>query len=235
MLGRFLRWIRGHELATAVLVGIVGAGIWGFVELADEVTEGDSMTLDRQILLSLRQPNDASDPLGPSWFEEMARDVTALGSVVVLMFVTTIVVGYLFLAKQNWVSLFVIVAIVGGTLVSTGMKSAFNRARPDLVQHETEVYTKSFPSGHSAMSALVYLTLGALVARVQPRRKLKVYFLAVAVFLAILVGCSRVYLGVHWPTDVLGGWMFGVTWAAASWLVFRWLGQRFHQNPEVDS
>ncbi|WP_404308435.1 phosphatase PAP2 family protein [Neorhodopirellula lusitana] len=221
------RWIMQHEMITLALVGIVFASLWGFVELADEVLEGDSLWLDRYLLLSLRNPADATDPIGPSWVEEMARDVTAMGSVVVLTVLTAITAGYLKLTQQRWIAIFVVLAIVGGTLVSVAMKSGFDRPRPDLVPHETRIYTQSFPSGHSAMSAMVFLTLGALVARIQATRTTRAYFLVVAFLLTASVGVSRVYLGVHWPTDVVAGWTFGVAWAAGSWLVFRNLERRF--------
>lgn len=235
MLNRLYRWIINHELATLVLVGIVFVCIWGFVELADEVSEGGSLAIDRQLLLSLRNPADHADPIGPSWVEEMARDITALGSVIVLAILAAITTGYLWLTKQVWIATFVVIAVLGGTAVSTAMKSGFDRPRPDLVPHETRIYTKSFPSGHSAMSAMVFLTLGSLVARVQKRRTTKVYFLALAVALTAMVGVSRVYLGVHWPTDVVAGWTFGIAWAAASWLVFRYLERRFRLPVESTS
>ncbi len=135
--------------------------------------------------------------------------------------------GYLYLKKQAWVALFVVLAIVSGTAVSTLMKSGFDRPRPELVPHKTQIYTKSFPSGHSAMSSLLFLTLGAVMARAERDRKTKVFLIAVPVVLSLLVGVSRVYMGVHWPTDVLAGWLLGTTWAAASWLVFRYLQRRF--------
>lgn len=221
------RWIASHELATVVLLAVIGTGVWGFVSIADEVLEGDSRQLDESILLSMRTQGDTSDPLGPSWFEEAGRDVTALGSVAALTLFTFAFGGYLFLKKQPWVAVFVVLAIITGTAVSTALKSGFDRPRPDLVPHETQIYTKSFPSGHSAMSSLVYLTLGAVMARAERDRKTKAFLMIVPFLLAILIGVSRVYMGVHWPTDVLAGWLFGTTWAAASWMVFRYLQRRY--------
>ncbi len=216
------RWIFQHQLATVILIGIVAAGLFGFIELADEVTEGGSKQFDSAILLSMRNSDDLSDPIGPGWVEEMARDITALGSLLVLAGFTLFSVGYLLLTRKNWIAIFVAFSIVCGALASNELKSGFDRPRPDLVPHATQVYTQSFPSGHSAMSAVVFLTLGALISRVQSLFRTKVYFLGIAIFLTVIVGVSRVYLGVHWPTDVLAGWMFGVTWASATWLIFRW-------------
>ena len=111
-------------------------------------------------------------------------------------------------------------------LLSTLFKSAFDRARPDLVAHHAQVYSASFPSCHSMMSAVVYLTLGALLARMHEGRRVKAFFLATAAFITMLVGISRVYLGVHWPTDVLAGWSAGAAWAIACWLAALWFQQR---------
>ncbi|MCA9214671.1 MAG: phosphatase PAP2 family protein [Planctomycetales bacterium] len=221
------RWIIENELVTVGLLFVIAFGTWSLVSIADEVLEGDSRAIDGRILMSMRTAGDPSDPIGPSWFEETARDVTALGSFAALMIFSAAMVGYMYFAKQPWIALFVVVAVLSGTAVSSVMKLRFNRPRPELVPHETRIYTKSFPSGHSSMSSLVYLTLGAVMSRAERRRKAKVFLLAVAVFLLLIVGVSRVYLGVHWPTDVMAGWLFGMTWAAASWLVFRYLQRRY--------
>ncbi len=117
-----------------------------------------------------------------------------------------------------------------GTLVSVVLKDQFDRPRPQLVPHETQVFTASFPSGHSAMSALFLLTLGAAVAAAQRRRTATVYMVAVAAALALLIGASRVYLGVHWPTDVLAGWTFGIAWAAGGWWIYRFRQRRRTQR-----
>jgi undecaprenyl-diphosphatase len=141
------------------------------------------------------------------------RDFTALGSAGVLVFLTLSVVGYLILLQRYALALLVVVAVSGGLLLSLPLKSALDRQRPDLAPALTEAQFASFPSGHSMAAAATYLTLGALLARVQPRRRLRIYFLALAMLVTLLVGASRVYLGVHWPTDVLAGWTAGATWA----------------------
>jgi undecaprenyl-diphosphatase len=104
-------------------------------------------------------------------------------------------------------------------MLSTGLKMGFERPRPDLVPHATQVYTASFPSGHAMLSAVTYLTLGALLSRVQRRRRVKAFFLGLALTLTLLIGLSRVYLGVHWPSDVLAGWCIGAAWASLCWFV----------------
>jgi undecaprenyl-diphosphatase len=130
------------------------------------------------------------------------------------------------MTRKGYAALFVLGSVAGGVLISQAMKWAYARPRPDLVPHGTEVFTASFPSGHSMMSAVVYLTLGALLARTQSERRVKTYVLAVAVLLTVLVGASRVYLGVHWPTDVLAGWALGGMWALICLLVMGWLQAR---------
>lgn len=195
------------------LLALLAGGLWGFIELADEVLEGETHAIDEAILLALRDPANSAEPLGPGWFEEMMRDFTALGGTGVLTLITLVAVGFLLVARAPRAALAVALAIGGGILLSTLLKSGFDRPRPDLVPHGSIVYTASFPSGHSMMSATVYLTLGALLARVLKQRLLRVYIVVCAVLLTLLVGVSRVYLGVHWPTDVLAGWTLGALWA----------------------
>ena len=226
-LGRF-------ELPTLVVVALVAGGIWSFAELADEVMEGETRTLDERLLLMLRDPADRADPLGPAWLEEMGRDFTALGGVGVLTLLNLAVFVYLVLQNKARSAVLVLAAIAAGLLLSTLLKIGFDRPRPDLVPYESAVYTASFPSGHSMMAAITYLTLGALLARVQPRRRLKAYLLLVAIALTLLVGLSRVYLGVHWPTDVLAGWTAGAVWALLCWLAARWLQRRGWVDLDTD-
>jgi undecaprenyl-diphosphatase len=212
-LGRSVR----REFALLASLAVAAAAIWLFAELADEVMERETHAFDEAVLLALRNPADPSDPLGPRWLEEFARDVTALGSVGILAFITLAAAGFTALQRKVHAALFIIAAIGGGLLLSTLMKIGFDRPRPDLVPHGAMVYTASFPSGHSMLAAVTYLTLGALLARMQPELHLKIYLLALAVVLTIAVGVSRVYLGVHWPTDVLAGWTLGAAWALFCW------------------
>jgi undecaprenyl-diphosphatase len=215
-----------REVALLLALALAAAALWGFAELTDEVLEGETHAFDQGVLLALRSPADPSDPLGPGWLEEAMRDVTALGSTTVLAFVTLAAAGFLALQRKGRAALFVVAAVGGGMLLTTGLKLGFDRPRPDLVPHATLVYSTSFPSGHSMMAAVTYLTLGALLARVQPRRRLKLYLLALAVILTLAVGFSRVYLGVHWPTDVLAGWAVGAAWALMCWAGALWLQRR---------
>jgi undecaprenyl-diphosphatase len=219
-------WLARQEGIALGAMLAVAAGLFAFAELADAVVEGDTRAFDEFVLLSLRSATDPSDPLGPRWLEETMRDFTALGGTGVLALVTLAAAGFLVLTGKRRAAAAVGVAVVGGLLLSNALKWGFARPRPDLVPHGQAVYTQSFPSSHAMLSAVVYLTLGALLARTQPRRRAKLYFLAVAAFVTVLVGASRVYLGVHWPTDVLAGWVVGTGWALLCWLTTLWLQRR---------
>ncbi|MFG0334834.1 MAG: phosphatase PAP2 family protein [Maioricimonas sp. JB049] len=222
---QFMSWLGRHELSTLGSFVLLAAGVWGFVALTDEVLEGETQSLDRTVLLAMRTADDVTDPIGPKWVEELGRDFTALGGVGVLTMITVVVTGYLGLQRKGRAAVVVLVAVLGGLVVSQLLKWQFSRPRPDLVPHGSFVYTSSFPSGHAMMSAATYLTLGALLARVHADRRLKAYFLIVAALITLCVGTSRVYLGVHWPTDVLAGWTLGSCWAILCWLIARKLQQ----------
>lgn len=220
------RRVTGPERGMVLALVLVGVGLFGFARIALEVADGDTHALDEALLLALRDAGDPTAPIGPGWFQEMMRDFTALGGTGVLFLVTAAVFGFLLLTGRRQAAVLVLASIVTGTLVSHGLKWGFDRPRPDLVPHGQAVYSQSFPSGHAMLSAIVYLTLGALLARVQERRRAKAYPLLVAVALVLLIGASRVYLGVHWPSDVLAGWAVGAGWAALCWLLLLWLQRR---------
>jgi undecaprenyl-diphosphatase len=210
-------WARRPEPRVLAALLAAAAGLWAFIALSDEVGEGELHALDRAILLALRNPADPTDPLGPRWFEEFMRDLTGLGGHGVLGLVLLAVSSFLLLAGLRRTAASVLAACLSGALLSSLLKHFFARPRPDLVPHGAYVMTASFPSGHALLSALVYLTLAALVARQLQRRRLRLHVICVAVVLTLLVGISRVYLGVHWPSDVLAGWAIGAAWALAWW------------------
>jgi undecaprenyl-diphosphatase len=149
-----------------------------------------------------------------------------LGGYPVLTLLVAAVVGYQLMARHYWAALLVLAATLGGLLLSNLLKGIYARPRPDLVPHLTYVSSPSFPSGHAMLSAIVYLTLGAMLARLVEGLWAKLYFVAIAIVLAVLVGISRVYLGVHYPTDVLAGWSAGLGWAVLCWLAARQLQRR---------
>lgn len=190
----------------------------GFVEITDEVTEGEGEVrwFDEGLLYALRT-SDPSDPIGPRWLEETVTEFTALGGFGVLALVTLLATGFLLIQKKWLDAVMLLIATVGGTAISEGLKVGFSRPRPDLVAHAVDVTSMSFPSGHAMLSAVTYLTLGAMLARSQQQRRVRAYILSSAVLLTLIIGASRIYLGVHWPTDVLAGWCLGAAWALLCW------------------
>jgi undecaprenyl-diphosphatase len=222
----FLKWLGGHGVIVLVAVLIVVGGTLAFIKLTDEVKEGGTQHFDDWAIRSLRRADDPAVPIGPRWLREAGRDMTALGGMAVLTIVTFAVAGYLLMVRKYHAMWLVIVATVSGLVLSTLLKYLVDRQRPELVPHLSEVFTSSFPSGHSMLSAVVYLTLGSLLARFAEEMIVKLYFIAVALVLTFLVGLSRVYMGVHYPTDVLAGWTAGLVWAILCWLAAKWLQRR---------
>jgi undecaprenyl-diphosphatase len=208
-----VRSIEGYLIALFVLV-FAGIAL---------IAGGEATEFDREVLLSMR---DQDGPIGPVWLLEVARSITALGGYTVLSIVVLTVASYLFLSRDNITAWFVIAAAATGAIINTAMKVLFDRARPDFVTHLTEVVTASFPSGHAALSATVYLTLGALLAATHRSFVFRAYFFGVAILLVVMIGLSRVYLGVHYPTDVLAGWCFGAAWALVCGMILRAMQQR---------
>lgn len=235
LLRRTWHWVMTRELSVLLIFFVIISSLWTFVEIAEEVADGDTADFDRMILLSMRNANDLSDPIGPRWVEEIGRDFTALGGNAVLTLLTLAVVGFLMFEGKQRLAVVLIVATMGALAVSTVLKKSYDRDRPDLVPHGSVVYTASFPSGHSMLSASTYLTLGALLAQTQRRKRVKAYILSIAIFATMLVGLSRIYLGVHWPTDVLAGWAAGAGWASICWLLARWLQQKGKIEKEGES
>lgn len=216
---RVLTWFAAREVGTLAALLVAAGAVWLFAELADDVFEGDTTTVDERVLLLLRAPSDSTDPVGPRWMEDLVRELTSLGGVAVLTILTLASAGFLVLQRKGAHAVYLLAAVAGGTVVSTLLKLGFDRDRPPaaLVAHGQIAYTSSFPSGHSMLSAVVFLTLGALLASAQSNLRLRAYVIGLAAFLAVLVGASRVYLGVHWPTDVLAGWTAGAAWALLCW------------------
>ncbi|MBC7784209.1 MAG: phosphatase PAP2 family protein [Burkholderiales bacterium] len=213
-------FVSSLDLLLLLAVLLVIAGTWAFVEVLGEMREGDTEAFDTWAIETI------GGWAAPKWVEEIGRDLTALGGIAVLSLMTAAVCGYLVFMKKYHALVLLLVATAGALLLSTALKSVIDRPRPALVEHRSYVITRSFPSGHAMLSAAVYLTMGALLARLTNRRVLKLYYLGVAMVLTGLVGISRVFLGVHWPTDVLAGWSAGLVWAILCWGAARWLQSR---------
>jgi undecaprenyl-diphosphatase len=226
-IGRLLARYAEQDFELLAGALLVLGGLLSFFLVAHLFDRGLVRALDARIMLSLRHPANLGDAIGPPWLEGVVRDVSALGSIAVLTLVSLSVISFLLIRRQLHAALLVLAAAGGGALLMGGLKEAFDRPRPRIVPHLFgEVGTPSFPSGHAMAAAAIYLTLAALVARLVEDRRSRVFVVGVALALALLVGFSRVYLGVHWPSDVLAGWTAGLSWAVACWIVMARLQKR---------
>jgi undecaprenyl-diphosphatase len=216
------------EIGATIALGITAFGVLAFALIADETLEGETRGFDESILLALREPGDPTNPIGPAWLEHALLDITALGGYVILSMLVIGVAIYLIAAGKRGTALLVVGAVGSGTLLSETLKFGFARPRPDLVAHLAEVQSASFPSGHAMISAIAYLTLGVLLTRVHKQRRTKIIIMSYAILLTLMIGLSRIYLGVHWPTDVLAGWALGAAWSSLWWLG-AWQLQRMGQ------
>ncbi|MEY4784732.1 MAG: hypothetical protein RIR41_2667 [Pseudomonadota bacterium] len=220
-----LRRLALSEIGAVIAMGIAALGAFAFMAIADEALEGDTHAFDESILKALREPGEASNPIGPAWLADMMADLTALGGIAVLTLLVVGVVFYLLSVGKRGTALLVGGAVGSGAILSALLKLGFDRPRPDLIAHLSHAYSSSFPSGHAMLSAVTYLTLGVLLARAHERRRTKIIVMTYGVTLTVLIGLSRIYLGVHWPTDVMAGWALGAAWAAVWWLI-AWQLQR---------
>lgn len=206
-------------------LGIV-VSLWLFGVLTGFVVTGRTQTFDEQMLLALRRAEDPAVPIGPRWGRVIATEITALGSVPVLITIIAAVAGYLALERRFAMAGAVLLASFGGMILNALLKDLFRRPRPTVVPALATVDSSSFPSGHAMTAAVVYLTLGALLARTTTRRRLRLYYVGLALAVSAVVGATRLYLGVHYPTDVLAGLAAGVLWALACELVVHRMQRR---------
>lgn len=232
-IGRALR--QPLFLTTVLLFG----GLCSFAAIADAIDEQATQKFDSMVLRSLRVNDSPAQLIGPPWLDKVLRDLTALGGYTVLTMLTFIVTIYLCLAGHRNLGAFTFAAVASGTIVAFALKGFYDRPRPDLVPHIlVTVNTASFPSAHAMVSAIVYLTLGAMLTEFSKKWRLKIYVMSVAVALTLLIGATRVFLGVHYPTDVVAGWAAGFAWAYGCRTVVRlgplWnrLRATRHTNPK---
>ncbi|WP_293904284.1 phosphatase PAP2 family protein [Phenylobacterium sp.] len=219
-------WRFARRFEAQVLIGLILAAgaLWAFLNIGGEMADGETSTIDRRLLLLLRTPGDPSNPIGSRSVEEAMRDITALGGTVVVTLVTVVAVLTFLFHKKRRHGLVMAGAVLLAWVSSEATKAIYNRPRPDLVPHGAYVYSASFPSGHSTLAAATYLTLAMLVASLETRRRTKALAYGLAGLMLTAVGFSRVYLGVHWPSDVLAGWCLGAVWALAAWIALKAVG-----------
>lgn len=226
MIGRLslkelVRGMRENRAAVGpvALLAVAALGVFSFLSIADEVAEGEIEAVDEWLFYLFRSASDPSSPLGPPWLAESAAEITALGGYPVIVLAVLIVVGLLLVTRRHGPALYTVLSVGIGSLISHVLKEFYERPRPNLVEHLDIVHTASFPSGHAMVGTVAYLTLAALVARFVDDWRVRVYVVSVALAMAILIGLTRIYLGVHWPSDVAAGWALGAAWASVAWLV----------------
>jgi len=215
-----LRGLRDKRppLPSVILCAICASALLVFFLLAVEATEAELTRFDRSILLFFRDPADLSQPIGPAWLEQTMIDLTALGGYPLLIVIVSVAMGFLLVSGKPDPAVFVFLSVTAATLANHFLKLVFDRPRPDIVDHLVSTQTASFPSGHATMSAVVYLSLAVLIVRLVKSNLVRAYVIATAILLTFLIGMSRIYLGVHWPSDVIAGWALGVAWASLAWV-----------------
>jgi undecaprenyl-diphosphatase len=221
---------RGGWAWPAVALFAVSLVLLG-IHLADELIEGEGFSFDTRLLLALRVPGHPQTPIGPSWLLQSAVDISALGGYTLIWLFGLAGLVWLIAAGKRAEAGGIALSLIGSSVIDGLLKSWIARPRPELVPHLVQVTNASFPSGHAMISSAVYLTLALMLAESMPRdgwrsRAARVAVVAFFSALAVLIGMSRVYLGVHWPSDVLAGWCFGTAWALLVWMGDRWLGRK---------
>jgi len=215
-LRRMLRIAR-TEIAAVIALFVVALGVVAFIEIADDITDTGGQAFD-QAVLAWMQPVPG-DPRGPWWLEGAATDLTALGGLSVLTLFAIVAIAFLLIQRKRLSALLLLLGLAGGVTLSEGLKSVFGRPRPPAAFQALETLNASFPSGHTLLATVFYLTLGVMLTRAFPRAHLKAFVLGAAMTVALLIGLTRVYLGVHWASDVFAGWCAGADWAMSLWLV----------------
>jgi|TARA_R110000824_G_scaffold330394_2_gene517197 undecaprenyl-diphosphatase len=196
----------------AFLIGGVSILAMLFFWLWSEVAAGHLAKIDNSILLAFRSSSNPNILSGPDWLPDILRAITILGDSKLLIVLVILVAAYLVVRRTYYFALALLAPTVGGMVIVSLLKDHFSRSRPEVVEHLTTQYSMSFPSGHAANSAIVYLTMAMLFTQIRPERHAGIYLVSAALLLTATIGISRVALGVHWPSDVVAGWMFGLSW-----------------------
>ena len=181
--------------------------------LTETIAEGGSFRFDAALLVALRRSGRLDQPIGPAWLLQSAIDLSALGGFTLQWLLGGASVLFLVYVRRRAEAAWLTGSILGASVLNAGLKSMLHRPRPELVPHLAVVSNASFPSGHAMISAAIYLTIGAMLAETQPRRAARIFLMSFSGLLVLLIGVSRIYLGVHWPSDVLAGWCLGSVWA----------------------
>ncbi|WP_241557131.1 phosphatase PAP2 family protein [Croceibacterium ferulae] len=215
-----------HPPYAFMALGALAAAVLVVTATGATLAHGAQFGFDRAILLALRTPDDLAVPAGPGWLRQVMVDVTALGGRTVLTIAVLLAVGFLLAIRRPFSAALVAAGTVSGSVAVQIGKRLVGRERPALIDHLVEVGSASFPSAHAANSAIIYLTLALTIMQIIPRPSVRWYLSGATIALVLLIGTSRVYLGVHWPSDVLAGWAAGALWALAWWAFGSWLRLR---------
>lgn len=209
------------EARVLLVVAMVAGGVWALLSLGGEVREGETGAFDRRVIAALRTAGHPHTPIGPLWLQDVMRDITALGGTTMVILATGLGVAAL-VFHGRWRRALVLAGVmILAQSCDELLKGLYNRPRPDFAALGTYVYAQSFPSGHSTASAALWLSLAMVAASLERRKGQKIFWFVIAGVIILAVGASRVYLGVHWPTDVFAGWMLGACWALAGWLAWQ--------------
>lgn len=232
MIREFIKEATSHPLA-AIAAGLTAgllissAALEGFAELADEVFEGETRRIDRAVLLRI-------NALSPDWLETPMRFVTALGYewVVIPLLIVSVCVFYLKGLKFS--AALLVISTGGSAALAFVLKAIFQRTRPEVFQTGYDASYFSFPSGHATIAVGFYGTLTMLIAwRFAGRARWTVA--AVGLALVLLIGFSRLYLGVHYPTDILAGYLAATLWVSSvGTALFFWRSLRKLRNGDLN-
>ncbi|OGU71635.1 MAG: hypothetical protein A2V93_06405 [Ignavibacteria bacterium RBG_16_34_14] len=230
----FLHELITKEIKVLLVILVLLICVLTFLEIGDAISAGETRQFDLSIIEFFRAEDDFNKPMEPTWVTEFMTDITSLGGGYILAIITIFVSIFLILQKRYDAFWLLLAATIGGTLISFWLKDIYDRERPDLIYRLVTVTSFSFPSGHSMMSAVLYLTQAAIVARFQRTWKIRIYILSIALLLTLIIGFSRVYLGVHYPTDVIGGWTIGLAWASLCWCIAWYIQRRKRLNRKLE-
>jgi undecaprenyl-diphosphatase len=222
LLARCWGWLgmrlRALEARTLIVIMLIAAGLLAFLRLGGAVRAGRTLDIDRRIILALRDPSNPAQPRGSFWTRDILHDLTALGGVAALTLAVVLATIFLWVNGRRRHAAVLLATVTAATVVGELVKSAYNRPRPDLVAYGDYFSQSSFPSGHSNIATVVWMTLALIVASLERSRIGKVTALVAGALICLTAGATRVYFGVHWPSDVLGGWILGSGWALAAWI-----------------
>lgn len=208
-------------LSAGVLLWVALLAALGGAALTALVLKGGLSALDRAAFDMVRSGAGFADGAMPTWLRESVRDITALGSTTVLTLAVAATTVFLAAARRGRLAVLMATSAAGATIFNFGLKALIGRSRPDAIEALVPTASASFPSGHALITMSVLMSIGGLTAFAAGRRSERVAVLGAALSLAVMVGLSRILLGVHWPSDVLAGWLFGLAWAGLTLHVAR--------------